>query len=296
MGATELTKRDVRPLLPARPRDAHKGVFGHLFVLAGSRGFTGAARLAGLAAARSGAGLVTLGVPRSLAGLVAMGAPELMTLPLPANRAESLSAEALRPALSFAKDKSAVAIGPGLSQNAATKTFIREFIARCAPPLVIDADALNGLAGHAAALKKTATPSILTPHPGEMARLCACTTEEVQKDRTGFAARFAQKHRCILVLKGHRTVVAGPEGDLFVNPTGNSGMATGGTGDVLTGILGGLLAQGLHPLDAARLGVYAHGLAGDLAAADKTGRGLIAGDLIEKLPAAWRYIEGAFEP
>lgn len=239
--------------------------------------------------------MVTLGVPRSLGNIVAAGAPELITLPLPANRAESLSAEALRPALSYAQDKSAVAIGPGLSQNTGTKTFVREFVAKCAPPSIIDADALNALAGHAAALNKTATASILTPHPGEMARLCACTVTEVQKDREGIAARFAQKHRCVLILKGQRTIVAGLDGETFVNPTGNSGMATGGTGDVLTGILGGLLAQGLRPLDAARLGVYAHGLAGDLAAAEKTERGLIAGDVIEKLPDAWRYIEGAFE-
>jgi NAD(P)H-hydrate epimerase len=296
MGAIELTKHSVRALLPPRPPAAHKGVFGHVFVIAGSRGFTGAAKMAGLAAARSGAGLVTLGVPRSLRDAVAMGAMELMTLPLPSNRAESLSAEALRPALTFAQDKSAVAIGPGLSQNPGTQTFVRAFIARCAPPMVIDADALNALAGHAALLKNTTSCSILTPHPGEMARLCACSVAEVQKDREGIAERFARKHRCVVVLKGHRSVVAGRDGEVFVNQTGNAGMATGGTGDVLTGILGGLLAQGLRPIDAARLGVYAHGLAGDLAAAEKTERGMIAGDVIDKLPAAWRYLEGAFEP
>ncbi len=296
MAAAELTKRDVHPLLPLRPRDAHKGIFGHLFILAGARGFMGAARLAGLAAARSGVGLVTLGVPRSLADIIATGAPELMTLPLPENRAESLSAEALRPALNFTQDKRAVALGPGLSQNAGTQTFIREFVAKCTAPKVIDADALNALAGHTNAINKSKSPSILTPHPGEMARLCACSTADVQKDREEVATRFAKAHRCVLVLKGHGTIVAGPEGELFINRTGNSGMATGGTGDVLTGILGGLLAQGMKPLDAARLGVYAHGLAGDFAAAEKTERGLIASDVIEKLPAVWRYIEGAFEP
>jgi len=296
MAAIELTKRDLRPLLPVRPRDAHKGVFGHLLVLAGSRGFTGAARLAGLAAARSGAGLVTLGVPRSLADILATGSPELMTLALPANRAESLSAEALRPALQFAQDKSAVALGPGLSQNSGTQIFVREFVAKCAVPMVIDADALNALAGHLETLAKTSATCILTPHPGEMARLCACDTAAVQKDRKDMAVRFAQKHRCVLVLKGHRTVIGGPKGEVFVNATGNSGMATGGTGDVLTGIVGALLAQGVSALDAAKIGVYTHGLAGDLAAAEKTERGLIAGDVIERLPAAWRYLEGAFAP
>jgi NAD(P)H-hydrate epimerase len=225
-----------------------------------------------------------------------MSTMELMTLALPANRAESLSVEALRPALNFAQDKSAVAIGPGLSQNAGTKTFVREFISRCDRPMVIDADALNALAGRLSPLDHKKSPCILTPHPGEMARLCRCETAEVQKNREAMAARFAQDHGCVVVLKGHRTVIAGPEGDVFVNPTGNSGMATGGTGDVLTGILSGLLAQGVAALDAARLGVYAHGLAGDLAAAERTERALIAGDVIEKLPAAWRYIEGAFEP
>ncbi len=295
MRVVELTKQNVRPLLPVRPRDAHKGVFGHLFVIAGSRGFTGAAQLAGLAAARSGVGLVTLGTPQSLANVVATGALELMTLPLPATRAEGISSEALRPALKFAQDKSAVAIGPGLSQQVSTQTFVRAFVAKCAPPAVIDADGLNALAGHTRVIKNLASPCIVTPHPGEMARLCDMSTDKVQKNREDIAAKFAKEHGCVVVLKGQKTIVAAPDGDVFVNPTGNSGMATGGTGDVLTGIIGALLAQGLPQLDAARLGVYTHGLAGDLAAAERTERGLIAGDVIEKLPAAWRYIEGAFE-
>jgi len=296
MRATELTKQRIRALLPARPRDAHKGVFGHLFVIGGSRGFTGAAKLAGLAAARSGTGLVTVGTPRPLADVVASGAMELMTLPLAFTRAEAISSEALRPALEFAQGKSAVAIGPGLSQQVSTQTFIRAFVAKCTPPIVIDADGLNALAAHTRVLSSIKCPCILTPHPGEMARLCGKTTAEVQKNRAEIAAAFAKEHGCVVVLKGHRTVVAAPDGGVFLNSTGNSGMATGGTGDVLTGILGGLLAQGLTQLDAAQVGVYLHGLAGDLAAAEKTERALIAGDLIETLPAAWRYLEGAFEP
>lgn len=293
MRATELTKRSVRPLLPVRPRDAHKGTFGHLFVIAGSRGFTGAAKMVGLAAARTGAGLVTIGTPKPLVDIVAAGTMELMTLPLPATRAEAVSSEALKPALGFAKDKSAAAIGPGLSQQVSTQTFVRAFVTKCAPPLVIDADGLNALVGDINVLKGMASRCILTPHPGEMARLCGVTTADVQKKREETAVEFAEKFKCVVVLKGHHTIVAGPEGQAYVNVTGNSGMATGGTGDVLTGILGGLLAQGMTQIDAARLGVYAHGLAGDLAAAEKTERALIAGDVIEKFPAAWRYIEGA---
>lgn len=295
MAAIELSKRDIRALLPARPQSAHKGTFGHLLVLAGSRGFTGAARLCGLAAARSGVGLVTLGVPRTLADIVAAGVSELMTLPLPAGRTEAFSAEALRPALAFAAKMSAVALGPGISQNAGTKSFVGEFVAKCPAPLVVDADGLNTLAGRLAPLRARKSPTILTPHPGEMARLCGATTGDVQANREKIASEFAQKHKCVLALKGNRSVIAGPGGELFVNPTGNSGMATGGTGDALTGILGALLAQGVPALDAARLGVYAHGLAGDFAAAEKTERAMIAGDLIEKLPATWRYIEGGYD-
>lgn len=290
-----LSKSVVRTLLPARLRHAHKGSFGHAFIIAGSRGFTGAAKMAGIAAARAGAGLVTLGIPHTLADVVAAGAMELMTLPLAATPEETLSRDAVTEALRFAKDKHAVAIGPGLSQRNGTQEFVRRFIVKCLAPIVIDADGLNALTGHLDTLKKTAHTPILTPHPGEMARLCRCDTTEVQADRAATAKQFAQAHRCILVLKGHRTIVADPDGSTFENPTGNSGMATGGTGDVLTGILAGLLAQGLTPLAAAQLGVYLHGLAGDLAAADKTERGMIAGDVLDRIPAAWRVIEGAFD-
>ncbi len=295
MGPVELTKTRVRALMPPRPRDGHKGTFGHVFIIAGSRGFTGAAKLAGLGAARAGCGLVTLGIPRTLADAVATATMELMTLPLPSTRAESVSREAAAPAVRFAQDKAAVALGPGLSQQPATRDFVRKFIAACAPPIVIDADGLNALAGQVDGISSVLKPPILTPHPGEMARLCACSTAEVQKDRAGTAARFARRYRCVVALKGLRTIIAGPDGDVYVNPTGNSGMGTGGTGDILTGILGGLLAQGLSPLDAAQLGVYLHGLAGDLAAADKTERGMIAGDLLDRIPAAWRILEGTFE-
>jgi NAD(P)H-hydrate epimerase len=295
MKAQELTKAHVRALMPIRPALAHKGTFGHVFVIAGSHGFAGAAKLAGLAAARSGAGLVTVGVPRPLLEAVAASVLELMVLPMRATRAESISSDAAKDALAFAQDKNAVAIGPGLSQYPDTQEFVRKFVSETTAPLVIDADALNALAGHLEHLDKALIPPIITPHPGEMARLCGCNTADVQADRTGIALRFAKAHRCVIVLKGAATVVASHEGDASVNVTGNSGMATGGTGDVLTGIVAGLLAQGLAPRDAAQLGVYLHGLAGDLAAAEKTERGMIAGDLLERIPQAWRILEGTFE-
>jgi NAD(P)H-hydrate epimerase len=210
-----------------------------VFVIAGSRGFTGAAKLAGLAAARAGAGLVTVGVPRPLSGVVASGLMEVMTLGLRATRAESIALEAAPEALKFARDKSAVALGPGLSQQPSTQKFVQRFVGQCASPMVIDADGLNALAGRIDVLREVSNRPILTPHPGEMARLCGTSTAAVQADRETVAGRFAREHRCVVVLKGHRTVVAGEDGAVYVNPTGNAGMATGGTGDVLTGLLGG---------------------------------------------------------
>jgi len=289
--ATELTCETVCRLLPERPRDAHKGTFGHVFLLAGSRGFTGAAKLAAEGALRAGAGLATVGVPRPLADIIATALTEAMSLPLPSTEAESLASEALRPALEFASSKQAVVLGPGLSQQPETTTFVREFVRQCPIPLLVDADGLNCLSGGTAALAEAEAPCIVTPHPGEMARLTGLSTREVQDDREGAARRFAADHGCVVVLKGHGTVIAGESGECYVNATGNSGMATGGTGDVLAGLLGGLMAQGMACIDAAQLGVFAHGLAGDIAAASMTERGVIARDLLGCVPKAWHRIE-----
>ena len=281
----------VQPLLPPRPADAHKGTFGHIFIIAGSRGLTGAAKLAAMAAGRSGVGLVTVGVPRPLGDIVGAGLLEAMTLMLPATKEETLSREAIEPPLEFASTKNAVALGPGLSQHPETAAFVREFVSRCPVPLVVDADGLNCLAGAVEIVAARKAETILTPHPGEMARLTGLSTKDIQADREGVTARFAAAWHCVVALKGAGTVVAAPNGKVFVNTTGNSGMATGGTGDVLTGLIGGLLAQGMTALDAALLGVYLHGLAGDLAAHAMTQRGLIASDIVNNLGNAWRQLE-----
>jgi NAD(P)H-hydrate epimerase len=288
----ELREEAIRQRIPERPADGHKGSFGHTFVLGGSRGLTGAVKLAALAAARSGTGLVTVGIPKPLGDVYAAALMEIMSVLLPATQEEGLAEEALAPALEFAQKCDAVAVGPGLGRQEASQRFVRAFVRRCPQPVLIDADALFALSKDTQPLKDAHGPRILTPHPGEMGRLTGTSPHDVQQHREELAAAFAAEHRCVLVLKGHRTLIAGPDGALFVNPTGNDGMATGGTGDVLSGLIAGLLAQGLTALDAAVVGVYVHGVAGDLAAMNKTRRGMIAGDLIDALPQAWRSIEG----
>lgn len=278
-------------LLNPRPVDAHKGTFGHVFILAGSRGFTGAAKLAAEGALRSGAGLVTVGTPRSLADIVASSLLEAMSLPLPSTQEETFSKLAVEKALEFARDKQAVVLGPGVSQHPETREFVLEFIKRCPVSLLIDADGLNCLSADTAVLTRSSASRIVTPHPGEMGRLMQTSAKQIQQNRSGAALQFARSHACTVVLKGYRTVVADAQGEVFINPTGNSGMASGGTGDVLSGVIGGLMAQGSTPTHAAILGVFLHGLAGDLAAETATGRGLLARDLLAAIPEAWRRIE-----
>ncbi len=289
--ATELTKEQVKALVPLRPEDGHKGTFGHLFVLAGSRGFTGAAKLTCEAAGRSGVGLVTVGVPHPLGDVVAAGLTEAMSLRLRATQGESFSQEALEPALDFAANKDAAVLGPGISQHSDTAAFVHGFVARCPVPFLVDADGLNALSDNPSVIEKAVAPCVLTPHPGEMARLTSANTRDVQADRVGIAARFASARGCVVVLKGHRTVIAAPDGRAVLNPTGNEGMATGGTGDVLSGLVGGLLAQGMDAFEAACLGVYVHGLAGDFAAERFTARGMVAGDVVHALPDAWKALQ-----
>lgn len=289
--AEELKLDGVRTWIPARPEDGHKGTFGHVFVLAGSRGFTGAAKLACEAAARSGAGLVTLGIPHPLADLFAASMTEVMSLRLASTEAETLSADALDMALEFAKEKQAILIGPGLSRNSETAQFILDFLPQSPAPLVIDADGLNALSEQPSLLHDIRPDCILTPHPGEMARLTGLSAKEIQEDRERVTAKYAQTWNCVVVLKGHRSVIAGPDGQTAVNTTGNHGLGTGGTGDVLSGLLAGLLAQGMAPFEAAGLGVYLHGLAGDIAAEQFTPRAMLAGDVLRALPEAWKRLE-----
>jgi len=275
-------------LLPPRPPDAHKGSAGRVFVLAGSAGMTGAAALCTTGALRVGAGLVTLGIPKSLHHPMVEKLTEAMFRVLPETKEGSLSLQGLPEIASDIDKMDAVAVGPGLSQNPQTKALVRQLLPKIAKPLVLDADGLNALAEEVGLLKKLSLPVILTPHPGEMGRLTRLSPDDVQRDRERIATEFAKKYNVIVVLKGHATVVADYAGSVYVNDTGNPGMASGGCGDVLTGMIAGLLGQRLSLWDAARLGVYLHGLAGDLAAAERGEIGLLASDLADRIPQAIR--------
>jgi ADP-dependent NAD(P)H-hydrate dehydratase / NAD(P)H-hydrate epimerase len=286
------TSADAADLIKRRSINAHKGTFGHVLVIGGSGGKGGAAVMASLAALRAGAGLVTLALPSGLEQTLPDRPLEIMTLPLPQTPERSLGQAALGPLLEFAKDKTVAAIGPGLSMHPETARVIRELIPQLAVPMVIDADGLNILVGHLELLKQARAPIVLTPHPGEMARLIESTVRDVQADRLGTAVDFVGRYPVTLVLKGARTVVASPSGSVTINSTGNPGMATAGTGDVLAGTIAGLIAQGSLPEQASRLGVFLHGLAGDLAAAEIGEVGFLAGDLIHRLPAAISQVTG----
>jgi ADP-dependent NAD(P)H-hydrate dehydratase / NAD(P)H-hydrate epimerase len=277
--------RDLDDLFPLEEPDIHKGDRGHLLVIAGSTGKTGAATLTCLGALRAGAGLVTLGIPRSLNGILENKLTEAMTCPLPETEAGTLSAEAKTEIMELIQGKSAVALGPGLSTHEETVRLVRQIVSECPVPLVVDADGVNALAGELGSLRSCKGPVILTPHPGEMGRLAGLTGSDVQADRVGVAERFARDYGCHLVLKGARTLIARPDGRIHLNPTGNPALATGGSGDVLTGLVGGFLARGLLPEKAALCGVYLHGLAGDLLAEAMGQAGVIAGDLPEVIPS-----------
>lgn len=282
-----ITGDETRRLLPARLPSGHKGTYGHVGIIAGSVGKTGAAALAAKAALRVGAGLVTVATPASVNDTLEAKLLEVMTVPMPETNARTLARSGLDRLVTFTNARSAVAIGPGLTTHPETVELIHALITRLEKPSVLDADALNAMAGRPALLAECKVPLILTPHPGEMARLEEqATPQSVNADRIGTASRFAQQRGVILVLKGARTVVAHPNGQVAICPTGNPGMATAGTGDALTGIIVGLLAQGLNVWDAARAGTYFHGLAGDLAAASLGSAGMTAGDLIERIPHA----------
>jgi NAD(P)H-hydrate epimerase len=275
-------------MISGREQGAHKGDFGHLMVIGGSPGKAGAAVMAARSALRVGSGLVSVATPNNLVPIIQTSIAEAMCIPSAESIEGTLGLGSEEELLKAAIGMSACAIGPGLSTHYETVQVVRNLIQRLTIPLIIDADGLNALASDVAILKRAKAPVILTPHPGEMARLLGISSTEVQQDRLARAAEFAMKYKVILVLKGAGTVVACPDGRVFINSTGNPGMATAGTGDALTGMIGGFLAQGYSPTQAACLGVYLHGLAGDLAAKEKGELGLIAGDLIEKIPDAIR--------
>src|SRR5437899_1432043 len=285
-----LEASDVAPLFPRRPRDVHKGTYGHLLVLAGSVGKTGAAALCARAALRSGVGLVTVGTAASAQPTVAALSLEAMTEPLPETPARSLAMKAREPIVALAEARAAVAIGPGLGLDHETRGLVRDLVGTLARPMAVDADALTALADHLHVLRGVHAARVLTPHPGEMARLVGATVDDVQRDRSGVARAFATTHGVYLVLKGARTLIAGPDGRVLINPTGNAGMASGGTGDVLTGILCALLARGIDAARAAPGAVYLHGLAGGVAAERVAEEALIASDLIEARGEAFRRL------
>lgn len=289
MANRDVSLVETLPRLPARARDAHKGTFGTVLVVAGSRGMSGAAVLCARGALRGGAGLVRAAVPASVLDVVAAAEPCAMTVPLRETADGNLHPLAPGQLVPLAEKSDAVVVGPGLGATGGVAVVVRGLLARTHTPLVLDADALNVLGTEPEGLKGRRGPVVLTPHPGEFARMCGCDTKAVQADREGKAVDFAARYGVIVVLKGAGTVVTDGR-RLYVNPTGNPGMATGGSGDVLAGLTGALLGQGLPAFEAAQLAAFVHGRAGDLAADDLGETSLIASDLIAYLPRAFRAL------
>lgn len=281
-----LTEDKVRAILPRRAPDDHKGRSGHVLVLGGSPGKTGAPAMSANGAVRSGAGLVTLGVAADLNGTVEPLILESMSLPLPHTKPGILGISALDQILEHTLDKRCVAIGPGLGTHPSTVQLVLQLLKDLTVPLVIDADGLNCMAERPTPFKNTHAPIVITPHPGEMSRLMGIETQTIQTDRVGHARRYACDNGIWVVLKGAATVIADPQGQVWINPTGNPGMASGGMGDVLTGIIAGLIAQQLTPTNAACAGVYLHGLAANHVAQTVSPWGYGAGDLIPAIPVA----------
>jgi len=295
-------EKDIISLMPGRPKYSHKGTYGHVLLIAGSKGKTGAALMAAKACLRTGAGLVTIGVPESLVSSLQSRVTEEMLLPLPDKGNGTLSIKSASVILSFLKKRANVlAIGPGLSVDDEISELIGRLIIKAHTPTVIDADGLNAIAGRMSMLHKCKAPVVLTPHVGEMARLLRGPVvrgqgsekervAEIEKDRIGVALSFSRKTGTYLVLKGVPTVIAAPDGNAFINQTGNPGMATAGTGDVLTGMISSFLAQRITPQNASVLGVYLHGLAGDIAAQKKGQHSLVASDLINAISSVVKAV------
>lgn len=277
---------ELARMIPKRPRRSHKGSFGRVLVIGGSRGMSGAPAMAALGALRAGAGLVTVLTPSEIAGQVASQAPELMVAAGPTNREGGLSAHIWEDWRSRINGFDALVIGPGMGRHSDVLTLLRQMFREAKVPVVLDADALNALEGQPHWLSRSGAPIAITPHPGEMARLFGQPVDQIQSDRVGVATAAATFAQVTVVLKGADTVIAPPEGPAFINTSGNPGMASGGTGDVLAGMLGGLAAQGLSFLEASRLAVYLHGKAGDIAALRNSQMAMTATSLLDALPAA----------
>jgi len=289
-----ITALDIALLVGARPPESNKGSYGHVLVVGGSLGKAGSVAMAGMSVLRVGTGLSTVATVKSALGTVAGFHPELMTEPLPETNAGTISADAQDRIEELAKGKSVLAIGPGISRQLETSGLVRALVAKIQLPMVIDADGLNAFEGRTDELNGKERTIVITPHPGEMARLIGSSVADVQKDRLGAARKFAREHDLIVVLKGHRTLVVRPDGESWVNTTGNPGMATGGTGDILTGMVAGMIAQ--HPKDAYKAtlaAVHLHGLAGDVMRESVGEHSLVATDLLRGLPEAFRRIRNS---
>jgi ADP-dependent NAD(P)H-hydrate dehydratase / NAD(P)H-hydrate epimerase len=291
-----ITAREIAPLIGPRPAAANKGNFGHVLVVGGSLGKAGAAAMAGMSVLRVGAGLSTVATPKSVLATVAGFHPEVMTEPLPETKDGTIAQSGLTRIAKLAEGKTVLAVGPGISRNSETSTLVRAIVKKRKIPVVLDADGLNAFEGRAKDLDGATFPLVLTPHPGEMARLTGLTVAAIQRDRINVARTFAQQHKIILVLKGHRTLVANPDGEVWVNTTGNPGMATGGTGDILTGMVAGFIAQNSQRVfDAVIAAVHLHGLAGDVARESIGEHSLVATDLVKALPEAFRRVRADSE-
>ncbi len=295
-------KIDVKSMFPTRPKNSHKGTYGHVLIIAGSKGKTGAALMAAKSCLRAGAGLVTVGIPETLVNVFQARVTEEMILPLPDKGNGTISLQAVNLINKFIKKRANVlAIGPGLSNDEEISQLICTLLAESKVPIVIDADGINAIANKTGLLNKCRAPVILTPHPGEMARLLKYSQKHkakgetwirnsIEKDRIETASHFVKKTKSYLALKGAPTVTAGPDGCVFINSTGNPGMATAGTGDVLTGIISALLAQKLSPMNALITGVYMHGLIGDIAAENNGQRSMVASDMMKEMQKAFRLV------
>ncbi|MEO0125854.1 MAG: NAD(P)H-hydrate dehydratase [candidate division WOR-3 bacterium] len=287
-----LEKEDIKKIFPQRIPEGNKGTFGKVLVIAGSLGFSGAASLTALSALRIGSGLVRLASLREIMPALEAKLTEVVKIPLPQEEEGSYSIKVIPIIDNYLKDTDVIALGPGIGTKEKTKEFLLSLLPKIEKPLVIDADGINNLIGELAILKKMKGAAILTPHPGELGRLLNLSPQEINENRIEVAKEFAIKYNIILVLKGAPTVIGTPEGKVFFNPTGNSGLASGGTGDVLTGFIAGLLSQGLDPLNSALSGVYLHGLCADIGVKEKTEYAFIASDILDYLPLAIKEITG----
>ncbi len=293
----------VRKALPSRPRDSHKGTFGHLFVVAGSRGKSGAALMTGMAALRTGAGLVTLWLPKSLQRHIVGKFPELMTEFVPETKEGTPALRGAKNVLDQLSQAQALVLGPGITTQRSTSELVKDLVRRSPVPLVLDADGINAFTSRPEALgNELGQPVIITPHPGEMARFCGRSIADVQKNRLEVAQYCAEHYHCFVILKGFQTVVATPTQNIFINSTGNPGMATGGSGDILAGMVGRFAAGWNRRYNGTNLdaladylcaAVFLHGLSGDLAAEEKGMESLIATDLLPQLPKAFKRVSGA---